>query len=63
MTTTGYYATIDTPMDRNRIGAFVKREVLTKHSTRDEAYAEARRIAATRPGTKGGILAAIHVEG
>lgn len=60
---TGYFATIDSPIDRQRVGTFVKREILrdTKHDTREAAYAQARAVAATRPGTTGGIIAADQV--
>jgi hypothetical protein len=59
---TGYYATLHTPVSTQRIGAFYTTEVLTKHDSRDDAYAEARRVAATRSGTEGGVLHARHVE-
>lgn len=59
---TGYYAVLYTPVDAQRIGTFCTTEVLTKHDSRDDAYAEARRVAATQPGTDGGVLHARHVE-
>ena len=59
---TGYYATINVPLGNDRVGTYVRTEVLTKHETWKEAFAEARRVAATRPGTKGSVLGAQHVE-
>jgi len=59
---TGYYATIAVPLGKDRVGTHVRFEILTKHATWKEAFAESRRVAATRPGCKGSVLGAQHVE-
>ncbi len=61
-TATGYYATIAAPLGTSRVGNYVRMEVLSKHATRAEALAEARRVAATRRGCMGSVLGAQHVE-
>ena len=61
-TPTGYYATIAHPIGGDRAGNYARMEHISKHATRNQALAEARRVAATRPGCSGTVFGAQHVE-
>jgi hypothetical protein len=61
-TATGYYATIAVPLSSDRAGSYARMEHISKHATRAEALAEARRVAATRPGCSATVFGAQHVE-
>jgi hypothetical protein len=61
-TATGYYATIAVPLSKDGAGNYARMEHISKHATRKEALAEARRVAATRPGCSGTVFGAQHVE-
>jgi hypothetical protein len=63
MTATGYYATVATPISADSAGNYARMEHISKHETRSEALAEARRVAGMRPGSSGTVFAAHHVEG